>query len=45
MEPIVSREEVTAMLFAIADINANIEHIVRLLEGGDDGEGFPEEDA
>jgi len=43
VESLVSREEVTAMLFAIADINANVEHIVELLEGGENGEeGFTE---
>jgi hypothetical protein len=46
VEPVISREEVTAMLFAIADINANVEHIVDLLEGGEGGEeGLPEEDS
>jgi hypothetical protein len=45
-EPLVSRQEVTAMLFAIADINSNVEHIVRLLEGGNDGEeGLEEADS
>jgi hypothetical protein len=43
VESLVSREEVTAMLFAIADINASVEHIVELLEGGENGEeGFTE---
>jgi hypothetical protein len=43
VESLVSREEVTATLFAIADINANVEHIVELLEGGENGEeGFTE---
>jgi hypothetical protein len=31
-EPIVYREEVTAMLFALADINVNISKILDLLE-------------
>ena len=34
------------MLFAIADINVNVEYIVGLLEGGEDGEqGLQEEDS
>jgi hypothetical protein len=34
------------MFFAIADLDANVEHIVELLEGGEDGEeGLPEADA
>jgi hypothetical protein len=37
-EHLISRAEVTAMLFTFADINANVERIVRLLENGDDGE-------
>jgi hypothetical protein len=40
-EPRIHREELTATLFAIADINANVERIVELLEGGDDGEEEP----
>jgi hypothetical protein len=32
-EPLVYREELTSMLFAIADINANIAKIPQLLEG------------
>jgi hypothetical protein len=32
------------MLFAIADINLSAERIVWLLEGGEDGEGAPEEE-
>jgi hypothetical protein len=37
-EELISRREVTAMLFAFADINANVERILRLLEDGNDGE-------
>jgi hypothetical protein len=46
MEPaeLVSRDEVTAMLFAIADINAKLSQIVDLLEGGIGGEEWPPED-
>ena len=46
MEPteLVSREEVAAMLFAIADINAKLTQIIDLLEGEADGEGSPPED-
>jgi hypothetical protein len=47
MEPdeLISRSEVTAMLFTFADINANVERIVRLLEYGDNGEEEPEADS
>ena len=44
--PPIYRREVVAMLFAVADLNANVERILRLLEeeiGGE--EGLPEEDA
>jgi hypothetical protein len=45
-EPLVHREEVTAMLFAIADMNANIRAIRELLEEEDGGEeGLSENDA
>ena len=43
-EPI-SRSEVTAVLFTLADINANVERIVRLLDEGDNGEEEPEADS
>jgi hypothetical protein len=44
-EPVVYREEVTAMLFTIADINVNVGKIVRLLEEDTDGEEEgPQED-
>ena len=40
------RREVVAMLFAIADLNANVERILRLLEGDEDGdEGLTEADS
>jgi hypothetical protein len=45
-EPLVDRNEVTAMLFAIADIKVNIREIRDLLEeefGGE--EGSPEDDS
>ena len=47
MEPeaVVHREEVTAMLFAIADINVNVRVIRELLEEDPGGEeGLPEAD-
>jgi hypothetical protein len=44
-EELISRREVTAMLFAFADINANVERIVRLLEGDDGEEEASEENA
>ena len=43
---LVDREEVVAMLFAIADLNAKVGRILQLLEeelGG--GEALPEDDA
>ena len=44
--PPIYRREVVAMLFAIADLNANVERILQLLEGGLDGdEGLSEEDS
>jgi hypothetical protein len=45
-EPVVHREEVTVMLFAIADINANARVFRELLEEDPGGEEeFPEADA
>jgi hypothetical protein len=45
-EPLVYREEVTSTLFAIADINVDVERILDLLEGEIDGEErFQEEDS
>jgi hypothetical protein len=44
-EPLIYREELTSMLFAIADINVNVERILTLLEGENGGEeGLREED-
>jgi hypothetical protein len=44
-EAVVHRDEVTAMLFAIADINANVRAIRELLEEDDGGEQeLPEDD-
>jgi len=44
--PPIYRREVVAMLFAIADLNANVERILQLLEGGLGGdEGLSEEDS
>ena len=37
-DELISRAEVTAMLFTLADINANVERIVRLLGEGPGGE-------
>jgi hypothetical protein len=37
-DELISRSEVTAMLFTFADINANVERILRLLEDGHGGE-------
>jgi hypothetical protein len=46
MEPVVDREEAVATMFAIADLNANVERIVRILGGESNGdEGEPEEDS
>jgi hypothetical protein len=39
---LISRDELTATLFAIADINVNVERILRILE--DDGEEETAED-
>ena len=45
-EPLIYGDEVTAMLFAIADVNENIWKIKRLLEEEHGGEeGLPEDDA
>lgn len=45
-EQLVSRREVEATLFAIADINVNLEAIRNLLEEELDGEeGLPEDDS
>jgi len=44
-DELISRSEVTAMLFTFADINANVERIVRLLDDGDNGEEEPEADS
>jgi hypothetical protein len=43
---VINREEAVATMFAIADLNANVERIVQLLEGESDGnEGLSEEDS
>jgi hypothetical protein len=44
-DEVISRSEVTAMLVTFADINANVERIVRLLEDGDGEQEEPEEDS
>jgi hypothetical protein len=46
VEPVVDREEAVATMFAIADLNANVERIVQILQGESNGEeGLPEEDS
>ena len=42
-EPLIHREELTATLFAIADINDNVREILKLLQEEADGEE-PEDD-
>jgi hypothetical protein len=37
-EPVISREEAAALMFAVMDILAEARRIRRLLEGEDDGE-------
>jgi hypothetical protein len=37
-EALISRPEVEAMLWAIQDINVNIDRLVSFIEGEDDGE-------
>jgi hypothetical protein len=45
-EDLVERQEAVATMFAIADLNANVERILRVLEGDSDGdEGLSEEDS
>ena len=44
-DELISRSEVTAMLFAFADINGNVRRIVQLLEDEDGEEEVPEDDA
>jgi hypothetical protein len=45
-EPLIYREELTSMLFAIADINVNVEKILTFPEGENGGEeGLQEEDS
>ena len=47
MEPeeLISRSEVTGILFTFADISANVERILRLLEDDDGEEEVPEENS
>lgn len=42
-EPLIHREEITATLFAISDINESVYEILRILREEDDGEE-PEDD-
>ena len=44
-DELISRAEVTAMLFAFADINGNVRRIVQLLEDDDGEEEVPEDDS
>jgi hypothetical protein len=44
VDELLAREEVTATLFAIHDINLKLSRIIRLLEGDDDGEAWTAED-
>jgi hypothetical protein len=44
-EPLLHREELTATLFTIADINQHVERILFLLEEWLDGEEGPQEDS
>jgi hypothetical protein len=44
LEGLVSREELAVILFAVHDINVKLSKIIRLLEGEDDGEGWPQQD-
>ncbi len=44
-EPLVYREEVTAILFTLADINVNLAKVLRLLEEEFGGEGLEEDDS
>jgi hypothetical protein len=44
-EELISRSELTAMLFAIADINESVERIVSLLEDGNGEQETPEENS
>ena len=44
-DELISRSEVTAMLFTFADINANVERILRLLEDSDGEQEEPEADS
>ncbi len=44
-EPVIYREEVTAILIVLGDINVNLERIGGILEGDDGEEEGPEEDS
>jgi hypothetical protein len=44
-EALISREEVTGVLFTLADINVNVYRIVELLEDANGEEGLSEEDS
>ena len=43
-EPVIDREEVVGMLFALAEVNAKLARIISLLEREFDGEEEAEED-
>jgi len=44
-DELISRSEVTAMLFTFADINVKVERIVQLLEDDDGEEEAPQNDS
>jgi hypothetical protein len=44
-DELISRSEVTAMLFTFADINVKVERIVQLLEDDDGEEEAPQDDS
>ncbi len=44
-EPVIYREEITAILIVLADMNVKLSQIVKLLEGGDDEEEAEGDDA
>ena len=44
-EELISRGEVTAMLFTFADINVKVGRIIELLEEDGDGEEAPQDDS
>jgi hypothetical protein len=43
-EPLISREELTAMLFSIADIRRDVREMLLLLKGEEDDGEAPQDD-